>query len=77
MRSVNPVALGNPKCDKIEALQRVHGIDVVPVGQNSSGFFGNQLNEFAEGFLNVRQVLKIVQVIRLHIQHHRQSGEEV
>ena len=30
-----------------------------------------------EGLLNVRQILEIIQMVRLHIQHHRQSGEEI
>ena len=30
-----------------------------------------------EGFLNIRQILEVIQVIRLHVQHNGQGGEEI
>ena len=47
---------------------------IVTVGNHAEG---GHFRELMEGFLDVRQILKIVQMILLHVQHQRQRGEEI
>ena len=60
-------AVGHPR-------QRLHRIGVVAVGQHA---VRGQPGKLPEGFLNVRQIVEIIQMIRLDVQHHRQCGEEI
>ena len=47
---------------------------VVTVCHNSGG---RHLGKLVERLLNILQILEIIQMVRLHIQHHSQSGVEV
>ena len=62
------VLLPQAKADVGNALHGFHRVGVVSVGGNAEGCHFRKL---MEGFLDVCQILEIVQMICLHIQHHR------
>ena len=62
------------EADVLHALQGLHGVLVITVGDDA---VGGQLRELMEGILDVLQILEIVQVICLDVQDHRQRGAEI
>ena len=60
----------------LQAVERLAGIFVVPVG-NDVAVFGHQLREFPERCLNIGQALEKVQMVGLNIVDHGDGGEEV
>ena len=71
---VNAVSFPKAEGNIVDALHGLHRMGVVAVGDHAEG---GKRRELVEGLLNVRQILEIVQVIRFHIQHDCQGGEEI
>ena len=59
---------------KVQALQGLHGIGIIAVGQDSAG---GQTGKRPEGLFHICKVLKIIQVVCFNVQNHRQSGKEI
>ena len=72
--SMNSVILTKAKADILKTREGIHSVLIVAVRQNSAG---GQLGKLAEGFLHILQILKVIQVIRLNVQHHSQRREEI
>ena len=72
--SMYPVLGIQAKAHIVQALQRLQHMGIVSVGKNAAA---GQLGKFPEGFLNIRQILEIIQMIRFNIQNHRQGGKEI
>ena len=62
------------KAGVLQTLHGIHGILIITVGQNAGG---SDLCELVEGLFNIVQILEIVQMVLLNVQHHSQRGEEV
>ena len=71
---MDPVALSHSEENAVNSFHGLYRMGIVAVGDHAIGGQGGKL---MEGFLDVRQILEIIQVIRLHIQNHRQGGEEI
>ena len=71
---VNPVLLPQAKGNIVNALHCRNGVGVITVGNYAKGC---QRGKLMERFLNILQILEIVQMVCFHIQDHRQSGEEI
>ena len=71
---VNAVSFPKAEGNIVDALHGLHRMGVVAVGDHAEG---GQRRKLVEGFLDVRQIFEIIQMIRLHVQHDRQRGEEI
>ena len=72
--SGDPVSLPQAKGHIGDALQGLHRVGVVSVGHHA---VGGHTGKFMEGFLNIRQILEVVQVVRLHVQHNGDGRVEI
>ena len=70
----DPVVFSKAKGHIGDAFQGLDRMGVVTIGHDG---IRSHTGKLVEGFLNICQILEIIQMIRLHIQHHRQSGEEI
>ena len=71
---MDAVALPQAEGDIVDALHGLDGVGIVTVGDHAEG---GHLGKLVEGFLNIRQILEVIQVVLLHVQHQGQSGEEI
>ena len=71
---MNNGILLHAKGDVVNTLHGFHGMNVIAVGDNG---LACQLGKLAERILHILQILEVVQMVRLHIQHHRDGGEEI
>ena len=72
--SMYPVVGIEAKAHIVQAFQSFHHMGIISVGKNAAA---GQLGKFPERLLNVRQILEVIQMIRLNIQNHRQGRKEI
>ena len=71
---MDAVALTQTEGHCVQTGHGVHGVGVIAVGQDAA--LGGS-GELAEGCLDGSQILEVVQMVLLNVQHHSQGGEEI
>ena len=72
--SVNTVLLIQSEGHIVNPLHGRNGMGIITVGDYTKGC---KLRKFMEGFLNIFQILEVIQMIRFHIQYNSQGREEI